>query len=100
MSCSRIFFVLVFFFFLILSLPLFQRRTTKSLFIGKLLAAATVGSTVFSAVGLFSSFDLNQFGSSTANHHCLCFISKEQDGNSTDAADNQFVTNTTDNIII
>ena len=88
------------FFFFILSLLLFQRRTTKSLLTGKLLPAATVVSAVLSSVGLFSSFDLNQFGSNTVNHYCLLFISKEWDGNSREAADNQLVTNKIDNIII
>lgn len=99
LSCSNISLVLPFFFFLILSLLLFQRITT-SLLIGKLLAAATVVSAVLSLLGLFSSFDLNQFGSSIANHYRLLFISKEQDGYSRDAADNQFVTNKIDSIII
>lgn len=88
-----------FLFFLILC-PLLFQRTTTSLLIGKLLAAATVDSAVLSLLGLFSSFDLNQSGSSTANHYRLLFISKEQDGYSREAADNQSVTNKIDSIII
>lgn len=89
------------FFFLSLFLLLFQRRIATSLLLTrKLLAAAIVVSAVLTSVSSFSSFDLNQFGSSTTNYSCFLFISNELDGNSREAAVNQFVTNEIDTIII